>query len=195
MNKIGFTLVELVMAMLITSIISIVLYSTFSNQIKIYVNQKKINQLKNDLSITLDFIERDLRLAGFDPFDKADVGFVEALDDKMVFQGVDYKKDFSEHDDLRRIYYEFSSGRIKRIYNSSVDDGSLNDFNSVNYLSENIDSLNIKYENSDKEIKSSADYDKIEKVTVTIKASISLWGRSDYKQSITSTFNCRNMRI
>lgn len=214
MKSKGFTLVELVLALLITSILTIILYSTFSNEIKTYVSQKKINSLKNNMNLTLHFIERDLRMAGFDPLGNANVGFERVDTDMMVFSGLDTTAShmFSDNDDLLRYAYYYdqtekcikrgtdytTSGFTKSYVKPSEFTGASTQVKIIGYkLAENIESFQIEYFGRNRAVNQSFNniVNPIKSVDITLSAKLDLWGRPPFYRTIKRTIECRNMGI
>ncbi|PIE74832.1 MAG: hypothetical protein CSA18_03350 [Deltaproteobacteria bacterium] len=202
-NNKGFSLVELLIVMLITAVVSTVLYSTFNNEIKTFVNQKKINGLRRDVMLTLFFIKKDLALAGFDPFGGADVGFNEISEKKMTFTGVDINKlslGSGDNKCLRRYRYEFNkansgdiTGKIQRLSGATTTGSFSHIILNGNELSDNIEDFKLEYLDSGDAITS--DMDNVRAVKITIKGRLGLWGRPDFKETFSIQYNCRNMGV
>ena len=68
----GFTLIELMIAMAIFSIASAALYASYQAQQNSYHTQEQVADLQQNLRAALFFIERDIKMAGYDPRQKAD---------------------------------------------------------------------------------------------------------------------------
>jgi len=68
----GFTLVELMIAMAIFSIASAALYASYQAQQHSYHRQEQVADMQQNLRAALFFIERDIKMAGYDPRQKAD---------------------------------------------------------------------------------------------------------------------------
>ena len=63
----GFSLVELLVGIVITSIIMIGIYATYSTNRKTVMTQRQVADLQQQLRGSLYTMERDIRAAGFDP--------------------------------------------------------------------------------------------------------------------------------
>ena len=68
----GFTLVELMIAMAIFSIASAALYASYQAQQNSYHTQEQVSDMQQNLRAALFFIDRDIKMAGYDPREKAD---------------------------------------------------------------------------------------------------------------------------
>ena len=66
-NKSGFTLVELLVAMAISSVVMAAIYATYSVQLRSHVTQKKVVEMHQNARAAMYILERELRVAGYDP--------------------------------------------------------------------------------------------------------------------------------
>jgi type IV pilus assembly protein PilW len=71
-QRCGFTIVELLIAMVVALLALGAIYSTFLNQQKSYVVQEEISAMHQNLRIALYYIQREIRMAGCDPTGNAD---------------------------------------------------------------------------------------------------------------------------
>lgn len=70
----GFTLIEIMVAVVIFGIVSSAIYATFHSQQKTYIAQEKIVEMQQNSRAAMFFMERDVRMMGYDPTEKADSG-------------------------------------------------------------------------------------------------------------------------
>jgi type IV pilus assembly protein PilW len=68
----GFTLIELMVAMAMVSIVVGVIYSAHTIQSKIYTEQDKVAEMQQNIRSALMFLQREARMAGFNPEDAKD---------------------------------------------------------------------------------------------------------------------------
>jgi type IV pilus assembly protein PilW len=68
----GFTLVELMIAMAIFGIASAALYASYQAQQNSYHTQEQVSDMQQNLRTALFFLDRDVKMAGYDPREKAD---------------------------------------------------------------------------------------------------------------------------
>ncbi len=101
----GFTLVELLVALVIGSIIVIGLSSAYTSQQRINQSQDQIVEMQQNLRAGLDMMIRELRMAGYDPDGTGAAGFTAATANSVTFTMID-----DEVGGVRRIRYEFSTG-------------------------------------------------------------------------------------
>jgi type IV pilus assembly protein PilW len=63
----SFTLIELLIAMVISSVVMAAIYATYNAQLKSYVMQQKVVEMHQNARAAMYILERELRLAGYDP--------------------------------------------------------------------------------------------------------------------------------
>lgn len=74
----GFTIVELLVALVVSLLALGTIYSTFLNQHKSYVVQEETAVMNQNLRIALFYMQREIRMAGCDPTGKADAKIIAA---------------------------------------------------------------------------------------------------------------------
>lgn len=82
----GFTLIELVITLAMVAIIGVALSSTYRSQVQSYTVQEQVVGVQQNLRSAMDFIAKEIRLAGYDPLDgRAKAGFVAAGNNSIRF--------------------------------------------------------------------------------------------------------------
>jgi type IV pilus assembly protein PilW len=120
----GFTLIELMIALVISGIISIAMYSAYTSQQRVNQAQDHVVAIQQDLRAGLDMMARELRMAGYDPDKKWGAGFVPSsmngtvnsntvaftlvADDDQVDNNKDGTTD--EAGELKAVQYDFAPG-------------------------------------------------------------------------------------
>ncbi|XOF32940.1 MAG: prepilin-type N-terminal cleavage/methylation domain-containing protein [Candidatus Electrothrix sp. YB6] len=84
----GFTLVELMVALAISSIIVAGIYAAYTSQQRINQAQDQIVEMQQNLRAGLDMMARELRMAGYDPDTTAGAGFTVANEKEVEFTRV-----------------------------------------------------------------------------------------------------------
>ena len=72
----GFTLVELMVAMTIMLLVMSAIYTTFQSQTRSWVAQQEIANMQQNLRAGMYYLERSIRMAGYDPKNSKGFGFV-----------------------------------------------------------------------------------------------------------------------
>ena len=72
----GFTLVEILVAMVVSGIVLSGIYSTYQSQQRSYILQEEIAQVQQNLRAAMYLMSRELRMAGFNPSGSAGTGIV-----------------------------------------------------------------------------------------------------------------------
>lgn len=88
----GFTLVELLVSMVISGVVLGALYSAYVVQQKHSIAQEQVTEMQQSLRGAMNFMVAELRLAGLDPIEEADAGFVEIQQDALTFT-IDFDED------------------------------------------------------------------------------------------------------
>ena len=92
LHESGFSLIELLIAIAIVGIVFAGIYSIFFTSNRTYITQEEIVDAQQRARISLEFMTRDIRMAGLDPIGNAEdtvdedgAGFKEATASKMRF--------------------------------------------------------------------------------------------------------------
>jgi len=75
----GFTLVEILVALLVSSFVVTAVYRTFDSMLQSYVTQTEIAAMQQNLRAAMEMMADDLRTVGYDPGGSAAAGFVAAV--------------------------------------------------------------------------------------------------------------------
>lgn len=81
----GFTLIEILIAMAITGIISAAIFSSFQSQQNTYIIQENVAEMQQNLRAGMDMMVREIRMAGYDPTQNADAGIELAASSSITF--------------------------------------------------------------------------------------------------------------
>ena len=75
-SKKGFTLIELMVALAVTSILLAGIYTTYITQLKSHLTQQLLVEMQQSMRGSMQLIEREIRMAGYDPDHSAGAGIV-----------------------------------------------------------------------------------------------------------------------
>ena len=94
----GFSLIELLMAMAIAGVVVGGVYSVYLTQQKSYLAQQEIVAMQQSLRGAMQLMERDIRMAGYTPYEESSAGIQTANSDAIRFtldihDGVDNDSD------------------------------------------------------------------------------------------------------
>lgn len=151
-NEKGFTLVELMIAMVISALVMASVYSVYYTQQKSYIDQEEVAAMHQNLRAAMYFMEREIRMAGCDPTGNAGAGIVQNLTSQIRFTEDVRGKDLGDPPDgavklaqEEDISYYLVDGNLVRDTNpDNVDDEEKKDM----VIAENISSLTFTYLNS-----------------------------------------------
>lgn len=86
LNKSGFTLVELLVAMAISTIVLALIYQVYRTQLRTHTTQQELVEMQQNLRAALYLAEREIRMAGYGPEGGlADPAITSALIDDISF--------------------------------------------------------------------------------------------------------------
>jgi type IV pilus assembly protein PilW len=91
-NK-GLSLLEILIAMGVSSLIITAVYQLFLNQQQSYLVQNEVAQVQQGLRASLYLMTKDLRTAGFDPLSTGRFGFVTDFPDDILVDDINYAVD------------------------------------------------------------------------------------------------------
>ncbi len=140
----GFTMVELLLALSITSILVAAAYRTFTSQHKVYEVQSDVMEMQQGVRVAMDILTRDIRMAGF----SSTVTLTHPIAINPVEGGI--------RDGTDSISVQYQHNGVERTITYFVDDDALephlmrrvteegNDL-STNPLSNNIRDLQFSY--------------------------------------------------
>jgi type IV pilus assembly protein PilW len=105
----AFTLIELLIAMAIVGVLMGAIYGIFVSSNRSYHTQDRVTEAQQGLRVGLDFMVRDIRMAGFDPLGTVNAGFEVANATKLRFTSDTNMANGIEEIDRERITYEFDA--------------------------------------------------------------------------------------
>ncbi len=146
-NVDGLTLVELMVALFISSILMFSVYLTYLSQHKAYTVQDQVTDMQQNLRAAMFHLEREVRMAGCDPSGDAGAGIIIADVDSLSFS-MDINDDSDNYipdDDISD-----SNEQIAYALDDPDGDGVDDELDrNNNTLAENIEVLNFVYLDGD----------------------------------------------
>jgi type IV pilus assembly protein PilW len=150
----GFTLIEIMVAIAISSIVITSMYEIFYSQQRSYINQDQVAEMQQNLRAGLYLTTKDIRSAGFDPTRSGRFGFVVdfaapdnifdpdinyAVDKNVIAFTVDDSADgFIQSNDAELIAYRLNDNNLER-YIFNIDNKGWQ------IVANNIDALDFVY--------------------------------------------------
>jgi type IV pilus assembly protein PilW len=141
-KKEGFTVSELLVAMVISGVVMAAMYSTYYSQQRSYVVQEQVAAMQQNLRAAMFYMEKGIRMAGCDLERSANAGITTANASSISFTedirgaAEGSNPDGDTNDPSESITYSLSGGDLLR-----------DDVNGVGnqIIAENIDALNFVY--------------------------------------------------
>lgn len=216
-SQAAFTLIELLITMVIFSVAATAIYTSYLTQQKTYVAQAEVTAMQQNIRAGMYHLERELRMAGFDPHNTAEAGFLIAENDELQLTA-DLNEDGNmlagTNDENEQVRYAVSDGYLRR----EAWGGGLQP------LAQNIEVLDLVYLDEDNDVLnpdlgdvSANDLKKIRSVQITMVArtnkpdpeyrdtnvyrnqqdEIILAAQNDHyrRRTLTTTIRCRNMGL
>lgn len=166
----GFTLVELLIAIAIGSVLLTATYELLNTNTKLYYSKENTMVMTQDMRASMDFLIREIRMAGCNPTGASGIGFQSDTDADSIHFTMDIDGDGAITGTEEIEYYTVSLNGIQSLLRRTG--GATND--SLNYLvAEYITSLTFTYFNSTGAAftpASATDFDNIYAVDITINA-------------------------
>ncbi|MBW2005450.1 MAG: prepilin-type N-terminal cleavage/methylation domain-containing protein, partial [Deltaproteobacteria bacterium] len=165
LNKQGFTLVELLVAMAISGVVMAGIYSVYYSQQKSYVAQEQMAAMQQNLRAAMYVMEREIRMAGCDPTRKANAGITAANATSVSFtEDIRGDAEGSDPDGVT----DDPNEAIAYSLDDNDGDGDNDLERNSNLIAENIDALNFVY--LDEDGNPTATLSEITSIQVTIVA-------------------------
>ncbi|MCD6486008.1 MAG: prepilin-type N-terminal cleavage/methylation domain-containing protein [Syntrophobacterales bacterium] len=113
----GFTLVEILVALAVMGIAVGAIYGIFIASNKSYHTQDRVAEAQQGVRVGVDFMVRDIRMAGLDPLTSAGAGIEQATTTRIRFTAdIDMNGIIDNPQDEERMTYEYDSAnsRLRR---------------------------------------------------------------------------------
>ncbi|MBN2372361.1 PilW family protein [bacterium] len=135
----GFTFIELLIAIFMSSVILIAIFNFYISQNRSYSVQDQVTEIQQNLRAAINMMVKEIRMAGYDPSGNAGAGILAASNDGIRFTmdlDMDGNTNVYNEDITYGIYTE---NGIKKL-------GRMSPFNaSMQPLAENVEALGFAY--------------------------------------------------
>ncbi len=84
-NKGGFTLIELMIAMAISTVVMTAIYSAYRSQLKSHITQQKVVEMQQNARASMFVMEREIKMSGYDPDRSQDTEITVADNNTITF--------------------------------------------------------------------------------------------------------------
>lgn len=159
-NKRGFTLIELCVVIAISSIVLAGIYASYRSQLASYVTQQTIVDMQQNARAAKYLMEREIRLAGYDPTGKAGASILSPLSANSITFTMDLNEDGDIADAGEKIQYAMTGDDLGR--------ADLNTSAVLRPAALNLDALNFVYLDEDGNV--TTDATQVRRVQITLVA-------------------------
>ena len=137
----GFSLIELLIALAVTSILLVGIFNIFLSQHRTYIAQDQIVEMQENVRAAMDIMLRDIRMAGYDPTEVGGMGITnidEAIPSLSFTADINENGVIGASESNEDITYRYDSNTLEIRRKSTTNDNLLP-------LVSNIQSLNFRY--------------------------------------------------
>ena len=143
----GFSLVEILIALLLAGLVSAAIYKVYISQNKSYAVQAQVAEMHQNLRAAMFMMTKEIRMAGYDPLREANAEIYNAADNTIQFT-MDIVGDgaivVGDGEDITYVHYDSDMPA------DGVNDAlGRNAGGGIQLLAENIDALNFVYLDAD----------------------------------------------
>ena len=137
----GFSLIELLIALAVTSILLVGIFNIFLSQHKAYISQDQIVEMQENVRAVIDIMSRDIRMAGYDPTEAGGIGITNI---EEAIPSISFTADVNENgvigasESNEDITYRYDANNFVIRRKSTANDNLLP-------LVSNIQNLNFRY--------------------------------------------------
>lgn len=204
----GFTLVEMMVALAVGSMVMAVIYSVNAGLLRTYTTQNVVADIQQTVRAGVDFLAQDIMMAGYDPLDKIGYeavdegggelpsGIIEARSTRIRVTSDNNEDGDIDTTDLEDITYDYDAANKRLdqlLYNGDRQTYIDNVVNlEFTYFDENGDDLIVKY-GSDPVPNDNRSEVRAVRITITVREPA---GQDKWKErTYTTQVVCRNMGI
>jgi type IV pilus assembly protein PilW len=159
----GFTLVEIMVSMAISSLVIAGIYGVYTIQQRSYTVQEQVSEMQQRIRSALDFMTRNIRMAGYDPSGVCSSDFITADADTLVFDVCERRTGVPEY--RITLNYNASTGQldVTRDANRTASATSMP-------LAENVDAFRFSYRDDQGNVTTSLNDIKIVEVSMLVRS-------------------------
>jgi len=204
-NNRGFSLMELLVVMAVTTVVIATVYVSYSGQQESRLSQKQVVEMQQNIRGVLYVMTMEIRMAGYDPYQSYDAGITSAGDGSngspLTFSFVE-DDDGEDNDNDLTVDEEGELKTISFQLYDAYSDGD-NDIGrkvgNGNYqaIAENIEDFQLTYMDEDGESTSDIDEIKAIKIEITSKVDDDTidYTLENATRSVSTIVKCRNMNL
>ena len=206
----GFTLIEILIGMVLTSIVSIGIFQAYNSQQRSQIAQQQSVDMQQNIRAAMMIMTKEIRKAGYDPTGTSGAGIVELGDGsdaanflKFTYFNPDAAGDGNDNDnDTGTSDADEVLQAVEYYLFDSKDDGTMDlgrrNGARLDAIVQNIQSLNFVYRGADGGIVSDGEDVRFIEITIVAEVNPNQRRYTDINNStrtLTKTVTCRNMGL
>ncbi|MCI5126899.1 MAG: prepilin-type N-terminal cleavage/methylation domain-containing protein [Candidatus Electrothrix sp. AUS3] len=160
----GFTLVEIMVSMAISSLVIAGIYGVYTIQQRSYTVVEQVSEMQQRIRSALDFMTRNIRMAGYDPTGVCSSDFITAKSDELIFEVCERRTGVPDY----RITLQYTStGQLNVTRDNKKTSGST----SPMPLAEGVDAFLFSYRDEQGNVTTVVDDMKVVEVSMLVRSS------------------------
>jgi type IV pilus assembly protein PilW len=160
----GFTLVEIMVSMAISSLVIAGIYGVYTIQQRSYTVQEQVSEMQQRIRSALDFMTRNIRMAGYDPSGVCSSDFITADADTLVFDVCERRTGVPEY--RITLQYNASTGQLDVTRDNKNTAGNASSMP----LAENVDAFRFSYRDDEGKVTTVVDDMKVVEVSMLVRS-------------------------
>lgn len=186
LDKKGFSLIEIMVAIAIMSILSIAMMKTYTGFTRVYKTQEVTSGVQQDLRAALNIMTQDIRMAGFDPTDSDNFGVEVATATNIRITSDTDIDGVIDDSDFERVTYNLNAGnQLEQI----LYEGTASE--STQPVVDNVTNLTFAYLDVNNNI--TATLTDIRTVTISMTIQEITRGSGTVNRTLSTRVQCRNL--
>jgi type IV pilus assembly protein PilW len=183
----GFSLIELMIGLAVSSIALAAMYGIFISSTKTHTIQQVTVETQQNIRLAMDIMTRDTRMAGFDPDRLANAGFQIIDADQVKFTADRNMNGTIDAANFEEISYFYDA------VNNEIEQCLYNDNSTCIPIAENVSACTFQYFDADGNIETNPADVRVVDIRITVQDQAGIYGT--VQRDLNTRVLCRNMGL